>query len=267
MSNRLRALEFLHIQLLEDLMLTRRFVILGLAAMPAIASAGRAFAALPPPDTLSTSTGDVTIQPLNHATLILQQGNHVLYVDPAKVDFTGRTAPTGILITHEHSDHFDPANLNKIAGQAPIVCPQAVADQIPAALKARVAVLKNGDSSTIDGLPVTAVAAYNTSPDKQQYHPKGRGNGYVLTFGDKTIYIAGDTEPTPEMEALAGIDIAFLPMNQPYTMTPQQAAEAIKAFKPKIVYPYHYRGTDTQALKDLVGNVADVRLRDWYASP
>jgi L-ascorbate metabolism protein UlaG (beta-lactamase superfamily) len=89
----------------------------------------------------------------------------------------------------------------------------------------------------------------------------------VLTFGDKMIYIAGDTEPTPEMEALAGIDIAFLPMNQPYTMTPQQAAEAIKAFKPKIVYPYHYRGTDTQALKDLVGNVADVRLRDWYASP
>jgi L-ascorbate metabolism protein UlaG (beta-lactamase superfamily) len=138
-----------------------------------------------------------------------------------------------------------------------------VADQIPAALKGQVTVLKNGDSGTIDGLPVTAVAAYNTSPDKQQYHPEGRGNGYVLSFGDKKIYIAGDTEPTPEMEALTGIDIAFLPMNQPYTMTPRQAADAVKAFRPKVVYPYHYRGTDTQAFKDLVGATAEVRLRDW----
>jgi len=248
-------------------MLTRRFVVLGLAAIPAILSAGRALAALPAPDTLSTSAGDVTIQPLNHATLILKQGSHVLYVDPAKVDFTGQPAPTGILITHEHSDHFDPANLSKIAGKAPIVCPQTVADQIPAALKGQVTVLKNGDSGTIDGLPVTAVAAYNTSPDKQQYHPEGRGNGYVLSFGDKNIYIAGDTEPTPEMEALTGIDIAFLPMNQPYTMTPRQAADAVKAFRPKVVYPYHYRGTDTQAFKDLVGAAAEVRLRDWYATP
>ena len=248
-------------------MLTRRFVILGLAAMPAIISASRALAALPAADTLSTSAGDVTIQPLNHATLVLKQGSHVLYIDPAKVDFTGQPAPTAILITHEHADHFDPANLSKIAGKAQIVAPQAVADQISAALKGQVTVMKNGDSGTVDGLPVTAVAAYNTSPDKQQYHPKGRGNGYVLTFGDKKVYIAGDTEPTPEMAALTGIDVAFLPMNQPYTMTPQQAADAVKAFKPKVVYPYHYKGTDTQAFADLVGNAAEVRLRDWYATP
>lgn len=246
---------------------TRRFVILGLAAMPALLSAGRALAALPAPDTLATSAGDVTIQPLNHATLVLKQGSHVLYVDPARVDFSGQPAPTGILITHEHSDHFDPDNLAKIAGHAPIVAPQSVADKIPAALGGQVTVMKNGDAGTIDGLPVTAVAAYNTSPDKQQYHPKGRDNGYVLTFGDKKIYIAGDTEPTPEMEALTGIDVAFLPMNQPYTMTPQQAAEAVNAFKPKVVYPYHYKGTDTHAFADLVGNTAEVRLRDWYATP
>jgi len=128
-------------------------------------------------------------------------------------------------------------------------------------------VMNNGDTGTVDRLPVTAVAAYNLSADKQRYHPKGRGNGYVLSFGDKKIYIAGDTENTPEMAALTGIDVAFLPMNQPYTMTPEQAAEAVKAFKPKVVYPYHYKGTDPQKFADLVGSAAEVRLRDWYAAP
>jgi L-ascorbate metabolism protein UlaG (beta-lactamase superfamily) len=248
-------------------MLTRRTIVFGLAAMPIALSAAKAMAALPKPDTLPTSAGDVTIQPLNHATLVLSQGAHVIYVDPAKVDFTGQPAPTAILITHEHPDHFDPGNLSKIAGKAAIVAPQSVADKVPAALKAQVTVMKSGDSGAVDGLPITVIAAYNTSPDKQQYHPKGRDNGYVLTFGDKKIYIAGDTEPTPEMAALTGIDVAFLPMNQPYTMTPEQAADAVKAFKPKIVYPYHYKGTDPQKFADLVGQAAEVRLRDWYATP
>jgi L-ascorbate metabolism protein UlaG (beta-lactamase superfamily) len=248
-------------------MLSRRTVVFGLAAMPVVLNAAKAFAALPKADPLSTSAGDVTIQPLNHATLVLIQDSHVIYVDPAKVDFAGQPAPTAILITHEHPDHFDPDNLSKIAGKAAIVAPQSVADKIPAALKAQVTVMNNGDSGTVDGLPVTAVPAYNTAPDKQQYHPKGRDNGYVLTFGDKKIYIAGDTENTPEMAALTQIDVAFLPMNQPYTMTPEQAAEAVKAFKPKVVYPYHYKGTDPQKFADLVGNAAEVRLRDWYATP
>lgn len=247
-------------------MLTRRTVVFGIAAMPVVLSAAKALAAVPP-DALATSAGDVSIQPLNHATLVLRQAAHVLYVDPAKVDFTGQPAPTAILITHEHGDHFDPDNLSKIAGAAPIVAPQSVAHKIPAALKAQVTVMKNGDTGTVDGLPITAVAAYNTTPANQQYHPKGRDNGYVLTFGDKKIYIAGDTENTPEMATLSGIDIAFLPMNQPYTMTPEQAAEAVKAFRPKVVYPYHYKGTDTQKFADLVGDAAEVRLRDWYATP
>lgn len=245
---------------------TRRTVVFGIAAMPVAFSAARAFAAAVPADTLQASVGDVTIQPLNHATLVLSQGEHVIYVDPAKVDFTGQKPATAILITHEHGDHFDPDNLSKIAGSAKIVAPQSVADKIPEALKGQVTVLKNADSGTVDGLPITAVAAYNTTPDRQKYHPKGRDNGYVVTFGDKKVYIAGDTEPTPEMEALTGIDVAFLPMNLPFTMTPEQAADAVKAFKPKVVYPYHSKGTDTQKFADLVGDAAEVRLRDWYAT-
>lgn len=246
-------------------MLTRRTVVFGIAAMPVIVSATQAVAAAPA-DTLASSAGDVTIQPLNHATLVLSQGAHVLYIDPAKVDFTGQPAPTAILITHEHGDHFDPNNLSKIVGTAPIVAPRSVADKIPAALKGQVTVMENGESGTVDGLPITAVAAYNTSADKQQFHPKGRDNGYVVTFGDKKIYVAGDTENSPEMAALTSIDIAFLPMNQPYTMTPVQAADAVKAFKPRTVYPYHYKGTDPQRFADLVGSAAEVRLRDWYAA-
>jgi L-ascorbate metabolism protein UlaG (beta-lactamase superfamily) len=245
---------------------TRRTVLLGMAAMPILVSTAQALGAGVPADTLSTSAGDVTIQPLNHATLVLSQGAHVIYVDPAKVDFSGQPAPTAILITHEHGDHFDAANLQKIAGKAAIITTQTVADMIPGALKVQVTVMKNGDSGTVDGLPIMAVAAYNTSADKQQFHPKGRGNGYVLSFGDKKIYIAGDTEDTPEMDALTGIDVAFLPMNQPYTMTPEQAATAVKAFKPKVVYPYHSKGTDTKVFADLVGSAAEVRLRDWYTA-
>jgi L-ascorbate metabolism protein UlaG (beta-lactamase superfamily) len=248
-------------------MLTRRALIIGFAATPLALAVTRALAALPAPDTLSISTGDVTIQPLNHATLILSQANRVFYFDPAKVDFTGRPPATAIFITHEHPDHFDPDNLSKIAGKARIIAPQSVADKIPAALKGQVTVMQDGDTGTVDGIPVSAVPAYNTSPDRQQYHPKGRDNGYVLTFGDKKIYVAGDTENTPEMAALTGIDVAFLPMNQPYTMTPEQAADAVKAFRPKIVYPYHYQGTDPQTFADLVGSAAEVRLRDWYAKP
>jgi L-ascorbate metabolism protein UlaG (beta-lactamase superfamily) len=248
-------------------MLTRRAVLIGLAATPAILAASRALAAVPAPDMLPTAAGDVAIQPLNHATLILSQGSHVFYFDPAKVDFSGWPPATAIFITHEHPDHFDPDNLSKITGKAQIVAPQSVADKIPGALKGQVTVMKNGDTGTVNGIPAAAVAAYNTSADKQQYHPKGRDNGYVLSFGDKKIYVAGDTENTPEMAALTGIDVAFLPMNQPYTMTPEQAADAVKAFKPKIVYPYHYQGTDPQKFADLVGSTAEVRLRDWYAKP
>jgi L-ascorbate metabolism protein UlaG (beta-lactamase superfamily) len=243
----------------------RRTVIIRLAAMPIALSTAPVLAQAITGDIIATAAGDLTIHPVGHATLVLAQGAHVIYVDPAKMSFEGLPPPTGILITHSHGDHFDPDNLAKIAGAAPIVTTQDVADKIPAALKAQVTVLKNGESGTIDGLPVDAIAAYNITEDRRKNHPQGRDNGYVVTFGDKKVYVAGDTEDTPEMRALTGIEVAFLPMNLPYTMSVEQAADAVKAFKPKVVYPYHYRGSDTQKFKDLVGDAAEVRLVDWYA--
>ena len=243
---------------------TRRSVLIGIATMPLAAAATSALAQAVSGDTLATSAGDVIIHPVAHASLALISGAHVIYADPAKESFAGLPAPTGILITHAHGDHFDPDSLVKIAGSAQIVTTEEVMGKMPDSLKGQTKVLKNGESGMIDGLPVLAIGAYNTTADRAKYHPKGVGNGYVVSFGDKKIYIAGDTEETPDMDALTGIDIAFLPMNLPYTMTEEQAAAAVKAFKPKVVYPYHYRGSDTQKFKDLVGDAAEVRLVDWY---
>ena len=244
----------------------RRTIVLGIAAMPIALGATRAFAqeALTG-DAIATSEGDVTIHPVGHASLALGFGAHVLYIDPAKEDFSGLPAPTGILITHAHGDHFDGPSLEQIAGSAPILTTEEVAGKMPEALKAQTSVLKNGESGTIDGIAVDAIPAYNTTEDRKQYHPQGRDNGYVLTFGDKKIYVAGDTEDIPEMRALTGIEVAFLPMNLPYTMDINQAADAVKAFKPRIVYPYHYSDSDTAAFKELVGDASEVRLVDWYA--
>jgi len=152
---------------------------------------------------------------------------------------------------------------------APVVMPEAVRTQAGDKIPAPVEVLANGQKKDVAGVSVEAVPMYNLTRGPaagQLFHTKGRGNGYILTFGDKRVYIAGDTEPTPEMMALRNIDVAFLPMNQPYTMTPQQAADAVKTFRPKIVYPYHYRGTDVNEFQRLVAGEAgiEVRLRRWY---
>lgn len=245
----------------------RRSVVLGIAAMPIALSATRSFAqSALTGDAIKTSEGDVIIHPVGHASLVIGFGAHVLYVDPAKQDFSGLPAPTGILITHAHGDHFDAANLEKVAGDtAAIMTTEEVVGKLPDSLKSRALPIKNGGSGEIDGIFTAAVPAYNYTEDRKQYHPQGRDNGYVLTLGDKKIYIAGDTEDTPEMRALTGIEVAFLPMNLPYTMSIEQAADAVKAFKPKIVYPYHYQGSDVEAFKALVGDAAEVRLAQWYA--
>lgn len=244
----------------------RRTVVAGLTALPLALRAAPAFAQSSlTGDTLITAEGDVIIHPVGHASLALGFGAHVIYVDPAKSDFSGLPAPTAILITHAHGDHFDGPSLEAIAGTAPILTTEEVAGKMPEALKAQTTVLGNGESGTIDGLAVDAVAAYNTTEDRKQFHPQGRDNGYVLTLGDKKIYVAGDTEDVPEMRALTGISVAFLPMNLPYTMSIEQAADAVKAFRPAIVYPYHYSDSDTAAFKELVGDAAEVRLVDWYA--
>jgi len=247
---------------------TRRIVAGGLAALPAatwLAAGLPAFAqSVLEGDTVPTTAGDVTIHPVGHATLILGFGDSVIYVDPAESDFAGLPAATAILFTHAHGDHFNAGRLAGIAGAAPILATEEVAGMIPADLAGQVSVLRNGESGEIDGIPVEAVAAYNTTPERQQYHPQGVGNGYVLSFGDTRIYVAGDTEDTPEMRALTDIAVAFLPMNLPYTMTEEQAADAVAAFRPAIVYPYHFRGSDVDRFRELVGDAAEVRLADWY---
>ena len=218
---------------------------------------------VPPADKIPATGGDITIQPLNHATLQLVWSGHVIDVDPVpQADYTGLAAPDIILVTDIHGDHLDPATITKVRkASTKIVAPSAAAAKLENPI-----VMANGDTKTVDTIDITAVPMYNLTKERLQFHEKGRGNGYVVTLGGKRIYIAGDTEGTPEMRALKNIDVAFIPMNLPYTMTPEEAADAVKAFAPKIVYPYHYRGQDTNAFATaLKGTGIDVRLRDWYA--
>ena len=223
------------------------------------------------PDQIPTSAGTLTIQPVDHASLVLSNGKEVIYVDPVggAARYKTLSAPTAILITHEHGDHFDTATLEELVGNRglPLVVSQGVYGKLSDTLKKNAKAVNYGETASLNGIPVKVVEAYNTTADRQRYHPKGLGNGYVLTFGDKQVYVAGDTEPNPDMLGLKGIDVAFLPMNLPYTMVGAQAAEAVKVFRPKIVYPFHYtQGPEPQAFAKLMegfGGV-EVRLRDWY---
>jgi L-ascorbate metabolism protein UlaG (beta-lactamase superfamily) len=220
-------------------------------------------------DVVPTQDGDLKIYPINHATLALQWKGKTIYVDPvggAKA-FEGLPAPDLILVCHTHGDHFDKATLTAVAGKAVLATPASVAEQMPADLRPRTTVLTNGQRAEIAGIAVEAIPAYNLTQQRLNYHPKGRDNGYVLTLGGKRVYISGDTEDIPEMLALKDIDVAFLCMNLPYTMDVAQAARAVRAFKPRIVYPYHSRGSNVEEFKKLVGTDVgvEVRLRDWYA--
>lgn len=220
-------------------------------------------------DTIKTSRGDLVIHPVNHASFVMAWQGKAVYVDPVGGGprYDGLPRPDVIFITDIHGDHMHAETLTALLTPATkIVAPAAVRDALPEPLKPRISVLANGGKTTADGIDVEAVPMYNTTPERAQYHTKGRGNGYVLTFGDKRVYIAGDTEPTPEMLALTNIDVAFIPMNLPYTMTVQQAADAVRKFRPKIVYPYHSRGSDVNEFARLVGadSGIEVRLRSWY---
>lgn len=239
----------------------RRTILAGLAALPVLASIRPAFAA----ETVATSGGEIGIHPVMHASLALGFGDQVFYVDPAENSFDGLPAPTAIFITHAHGDHYNADNLAKLAGdEVPVYVNADVFEKLPEGLKARATALKNGESTTVNGIAVDAIAAYNTTEDRKQYHPQGVGNGYVFTFADKKVYVAGDTEDIPEMRALTGIEVAFLPMNLPYTMSVEQAADAVKAFRPAIVYPYHSRGSDLEQFKSLVGDASEVRIAGFY---
>jgi len=233
------------------------------------------FAQLPAADDIKTSKGPLKIQPLNHATLAMTWNGKTIYADPYEgtKTFEGIAAPDLILITDIHGDHFDPATLDVLdLSHAIIVVPQAVADKMSEKLKAKAVVLNNGQTISKLDISITAIPMYNLPEAADAKHTKGRGNGYVLKLGDKTVYISGDTAGIPEMRALKNIDVAFVCMNLPYTMDVPEAASAVLDFKPKIVYPYHYRGSnglsDTEAFKKTVNSSngsIDVRLRNWYS--
>ena len=220
-------------------------------------------------DRVATSEGDLVLHPINHATLALGWKKLIVYVDPVggPKRFADLPHPDLVLLTDIHQDHLSLDTLQAVtAAKTVLVAPPAVSMQLPANLRQRITVLTNGQTASVLGLKIEAMPAYNLAAQRQQFHPKGRGNGYVLTFADQRVYLSGDTEDIPEMRALKRIDVAFLCMNLPYTMSVEQAASAVREFRPKIVYPYHCRGSDLEKFKKLVGDDAgvEVRLRDWY---
>ncbi len=213
-------------------------------------------------DVVPTSVGGLEIYFIGHGSLLFKYHSRTIYVDPFSrlADYSKLPEADLILITHEHQDHLDPAAIDQIrAPYTKAVLTEKCAEKVSGGM-----IMKNGDVQTVMGIRIEAVPAYNLIHKRdngQPFHPKGQGNGYVLTFGDKRIYIAGDTENTPEMKALKQIDIAFLPMNLPHTMTPEMVADAAQAFKPKILYPYHYGETDTSRIIALLKDSKDIEVR------
>jgi len=221
-------------------------------------------------DVIKTNKGDLEISFMGHATLMFTFNNKIIHVDPISRAADYSTLPKAdlILITHEHGDHLDPKAVALIKQEKTII----IAPAKCAAELEGCTVMGNGETKTAAGFKIEAVPAYNIlhkRPSGEPFHPKGEGNGYIITFGDKRVYVGGDTENTPEMKALKNIDVAFLPMNLPYTMTPEMVADAAKAFRPAILYPYHYGDTDTNKLVELLKDEKDidVRIKRVYPPP
>lgn len=195
----------------------------------------------------TTIPEDISITPIQHASMVLAYKDDVFYVDPVGgiEAFEDQERPDYILITDIHGDHFDPKTLQSmVLDSTTLILPQAVKDKLPVLNTKEVIVMNNGDMQDLGIFSIEAIPMYNLREEALNFHKKGRGNGYVLTLGNERVYISGDTEDIPEMRALKNIDIAFVCMNLPYTMTVESAASAVLDFKPKKVYPYHYRGSD-----------------------
>lgn len=239
-------------------------ILLAIAACAALAISARAQTPRPS-QTFETSAGSVKITPIFHASTLIEAGGKAIYLDPAKpANFAGLPPADLILITDIHGDHLDPNAISAVSKSGTqIFAPPAVVKTVTTASP-----ISNGESKSWNGWTIDAIPMYNfkrgPEPGKL-YHDKGRGNGYVLTYGGKRFYFSGDTEGIPEMRALKNIDVAFVCMNLPYTMPPDEAADAVKAFHPKIVIPYHYRGSDLAVFqKGLEGTGIEVRVLDWY---
>ncbi len=240
---------------MEKLVILAMALLLGLA--PLLASGQKN-----EEDLIPTARGDLKITFLGHGTLMFSFQNRVIHVDPWQEQADYRQLPKAdlILITHEHFDHLDPEAIKILRQDSTVVIGTAACQsQVPG-----LRVMKNGDRLNVIGLEIEAVPAYNIQhkrPDGNPFHPRGSGNGYVITFADKRVYVAGDTENVPEMKNLKNIDIAFLPMNLPYTMTPEMVAEAARWIKPAILYPYHYGETDTSKLLNLLKDRPEIQVR------
>jgi L-ascorbate metabolism protein UlaG (beta-lactamase superfamily) len=243
-------------------------------ATSATATAGPSAPSSRATDTFPTAKGELKVTPIYHATTLLEIAGQAVYLDPfSKGDFTGLPKADFVLITDIHGDHMDPKALDLVSKpETRIVAPPAVAKELKG--RANMIVLENGKKQSLGLFEVEAVPMYNLErgPEKGKlFHDKGRGNGYVLTFGDKRFYFSGDTECIPEMKALASIDVAFVCMNLPYTMPPKEAAVCVNAFKPKVLFPYHYGvpggpASNLDELKSALDPAAgvDVRVRKWY---
>jgi len=213
-------------------------------------------------DTIQTSSGNLVITFVGHGTLMFNYNDKVIHIDPygKLIDYSNMPKAEIIAITHHHGDHFDLEAISKISKEnTQVILTSICAEKLSAGI-----VLKNGESKVVQGINVEAVPAYNIinkRKDGNPFHPKGEGNGYILTFGDKRVYIAGDTENIPEMKMLTGIDIAFVPMNLPYTMTPEMTANAVEMINPKVFYPYHFGDSNTNKLVELLKDKHDTEIR------
>ncbi len=221
----------------------------------------------------------IEITPISHATMVLEWGENIMYVDPVggAAAFEGQPKPDVILVTDIHGDHFNEETLEAVITEnTVIIAPMAVVEKMNPNLQSKASILNNGTSTELKTMPGTSIKAipmYNLREEALQFHTKGRGNGYVIDDGTQRVYISGDTEDIPEMRALENIDIAFVCMNLPYTMTVKSAASAVVDFKPKKVYPYHYRGTEglsdvnlfkTWIMKSSAADEIEVVQLDWY---
>ncbi|MCB2194620.1 MAG: MBL fold metallo-hydrolase [Bacteroidetes bacterium] len=216
-------------------------------------------------DTFTTDQGELSIHFVKHGSLFFEFNGKIIHVDPVSGMGNYEEYPDAdlILITHQHSDHLDLNAINLLKKDNTKIIMTEKCHEMTENLS-NVIVMHNGDELNINQLDIRAIPAYNIEHKRQNgkaFHPKGEGNGYIITFGDKNVLVAGDTENIPEIKALKNIDIAFLPMNLPYTMTPEMVADAAKAFRPKILYPYHYGNTDTSKLVELLNNEKDIEVR------
>jgi len=231
-------------------------------------------AELPKQDTLDTANGPLVIHPIEHATFVMEWNGQTVYVDPVggAERFAAFPAPDLVLVTHIHGDHLSAETLASVTSDdTPVLAPASVADELGDRAPARLTILAHGSRFDLGGITVEALPAYNLDPERLDFHPRERDdNSYVVSVGGLRLYISGDTEDIPEMRSLKDIDAAFVCMNLPYTMTVEQAADAVLDFAPHIVYPYHYRGKNGMSDLDLfTRRVAadpsiEVRRLAWY---